>query len=48
MKINFMSKFDTVYNCVVEMFFYLKSFSVQKFILNFKIYRLTVIFWDPK
>ena len=40
---------DMIYNFVVEIFFYMKLFSALKnLILNFKIYRLTTIFWDPK
>ena len=39
---------DTVYNFVVEKFFIWSRLVSQNLILNFKIYRLTTIFWDPK
>ena len=37
-----------IYNFVVEKVFIWSCLVSQNLILNFKIYRLTAIFWDPK
>ena len=41
---------DMVYNFVVEIFLFKAVQCLQNLILNlkFKIYRLIVIYWDPK